>query len=70
MAKKRMENWVYWVIVNVMGMQIYYFQGSTIYALQYGLFLLLGLYGWWKWHEHRRRVFSFSTHLDPISVDS
>lgn len=54
MARKRMENWVIWVIVNILGMHIYLAKGSPIYTLQYGLFLLLGLYGWWQWHKHRR----------------
>jgi nicotinamide mononucleotide transporter len=56
MAKKRMENWVFWLIVNVLGIHIYLLQDSPIYAAQYALFLLLGIYGWWKWHHHRRNA--------------
>ncbi len=55
-AKKRMENWVCWAIVNVLGIQIYLLQGSVIYAVQYGFFLILGFYGWWSWHRAEKEV--------------
>ena len=56
MAKKRMENWVFWLIVNLLGIHIYLVQDSPIFAIQYAIYLLLGIYGWWKWHKHRCQV--------------
>lgn len=53
-AKKRMENWVGWLIVNVLGIHIYWIKGSPIYSVQYAFFLCLGLYGWWQWHKSMR----------------
>jgi nicotinamide mononucleotide transporter len=53
-ARKRMENWVGWLIVNVLGIHIYWVKDSPIYSIQYGFFLVLGLYGWWKWSQSRR----------------
>lgn len=50
-AKKRMENWLGWLIVNVLGIHIYATQGAYVYAAQYGFFLILGLYGWWCWNR-------------------
>jgi nicotinamide mononucleotide transporter len=50
-AQKRMENWVGWLLVNVLGIHIYATQGSYVYAAQYGFFLLLGLYGAWAWYR-------------------
>jgi nicotinamide mononucleotide transporter len=52
-ARKRMENWVGWLIVNVLGIHIYWVKDSPIYSVQYAFFLALGLYGWWKWHRSR-----------------
>lgn len=52
-AKKRMENWVGWVIINALGIHIYWVKGSPIYSVQYGFFLLLGIYGWWEWNKSR-----------------
>ncbi len=51
-ARKRMENWVGWIIVNLLGMHIYWVKGAPIYSLQYGFFLILGIYGWFQWHKY------------------
>jgi nicotinamide mononucleotide transporter len=50
-AKKRMENWIGWLIVNLLGIHIYWVKDAPIYAIQYAFFLVLGLYGWWKWNQ-------------------
>jgi nicotinamide mononucleotide transporter len=50
-ARKRMENWIGWLVVNCLGIVIYLSIGSPIYAFQYALFLILGLYGWWAWAQ-------------------
>lgn len=50
-ARKRMENWLGWIVVNLLGIHIYWIQGSTVYAIQYTFFLALGLYGWWSWQQ-------------------
>ncbi len=52
-ARKRMENWVGWIIVNLLGIHIYWVRGAPVYSLQYAFFLVLGLYGWSQWHRHR-----------------
>jgi nicotinamide mononucleotide transporter len=53
-ARKRMENWVGWLIVNVLGIHIYWVKESPIYSVQYAFFLVLGLYGWWQWSKSMR----------------
>lgn len=53
-ARKRMENWVGWLIVNLLGIHIYWVKEAPVYALQYVFFLVLGLYGWFKWHQSIR----------------
>lgn len=53
-ARKRMENWVGWVVVNLLGIHIYWVKDAPIYALQYGFFLVLGIYGWIQWHKSLR----------------
>jgi len=55
-AKKRMENWVGWVIVNLLGIHIYWVKEAPIYSIQYAFFLFLGIYGWWKWNQSLRNA--------------
>ena len=50
-ARKRMENWLLWVIVNIIGIHIYWVKEAPIYSIQYAFFLILGIYGWVQWHK-------------------
>ncbi|HMP76038.1 MAG TPA: nicotinamide riboside transporter PnuC [Kiritimatiellia bacterium] len=54
-AKKRMENWVGWLVLNLLGIHIYWVKDSPIYSVQYAFFLCLGLYGWWQWSKSQRK---------------
>jgi len=53
-ARKRMENWIGWVIVNLLGIHIYWVKDSPIYSIQYAFFLGLGIYGWVQWQKSLR----------------
>lgn len=55
-ARKRMENWVIWLIVNALGIHIYWVKDAPIYSVQYAFFLALGIYGWWQWAHSRRNA--------------
>lgn len=50
-AKKKMENWIGWMVVNVLGIHIYWVKDAPIYSIQYAFFLLLGIYGWVQWSK-------------------
>lgn len=52
-ARKRMENWVVWLVVNILGIHIYWVKDAPIYSVQYAFFLVLGIYGWVKWQRAR-----------------
>ncbi|MCZ7590894.1 MAG: nicotinamide riboside transporter PnuC [Kiritimatiellae bacterium] len=60
-AKKRMENWVGWVIVNLLGIHIYWVKDAPIYSFQYAFFLCLGIYGWWAWSKSRAAALKSAT---------
>lgn len=53
-ARKHMENWVGWAIVNLLSIHIYWVKDSPIYSVQYGFFLVLGLYGWFQWRKSQK----------------
>lgn len=50
-ARKKMENWVGWLVVNLLGIHIYWVKDAPIYSIQYAFFLGLGLYGWYQWNK-------------------
>ena len=53
-ARKRMENWVVWLVVNLLGIHIYWVKDAPIYSIQYAFFLVLGIYGWVQWNKSMR----------------
>jgi nicotinamide mononucleotide transporter len=52
-ARKRMENWIGWLVVNILGIHIYWVKDAPIYSIQYAFFLGLGIYGWIQWQKSR-----------------
>ena len=54
-VKRVIENWLYWIFIN-MGMVVLYLNnGYEILALQYGLFVILAIYGYWSWNKALKR---------------
>jgi len=50
-VKRVIENWIYWIFINVGMVILYLNNGYEILAMQYGLFVLLAIYGYWSWNK-------------------
>ncbi len=55
MAFKKVENWVFWTVGNVVSIPIFLWQGLYFTSLQYALFLLLAVLGWKEWGEKSKK---------------
>jgi len=55
MARRRIENWVLWILVDVAAIGLYASRGLEPTAWLYGLFLLLSIAGLIDWHRALRR---------------
>ena len=51
MAKKRIENWHYWIVGNAMAIPLFIYKGYGITALQYLIFLLMAFVGLYEWKK-------------------
>ncbi|SHE83900.1 nicotinamide mononucleotide transporter [Psychroflexus salarius] len=51
MAKKRLENWVYWIIGDLISIPLYFYKGLALTALQYILFTIIAIYGYKAWQK-------------------
>lgn len=49
LARKRVESWVYWIIVDVIGIGLYYVKEVKFIALLYVLLLGIAIYGLANW---------------------
>ncbi|MBP6335062.1 MAG: nicotinamide mononucleotide transporter [Bacteroidia bacterium] len=51
-AKKKIENWILWIIVDVVYIPVYLSKDLPLTAFLYFLFLLLAIKGWKEWHKN------------------
>ena len=52
MAKKRLENWIYWIIGDLISIPLYYHKGLTFTSVQYILFTIIAFYGFLEWKQN------------------
>ena len=49
MAKKKLENWIWWIITNVASMPLYFIKDAVFTSFQYIVFLILAVLGYMAW---------------------
>ena len=52
MAKRKLENWVYWIIGDLITVPLYFYKGLTFSSFQYLIFTILAIYGYKSWRTH------------------
>ncbi|WKB82484.1 nicotinamide riboside transporter PnuC [Cellulophaga lytica] len=51
MAKKKIENWIYWIIGDVISVPLYLYKGLVFTALQYFVFTGVAILGYLAWKK-------------------
>ena len=54
MAKKKLENWIYWIIGDIISVPLYFYKGLTFTSLQYLVFTIIAVYGYLAWKKNLR----------------
>ncbi len=49
MAFKKVENWVFWIVGNIVSIPVYASQGLFSTSIQYSVFLILAILGYKEW---------------------
>ena len=49
MARKKLENWIYWIIGDIISVPLYFYKGLTFTSLQYFAFTIIAIYGYKTW---------------------
>ena len=52
-ARLKLENWILWILVNVMSIAMYAMRGVMLVSIQYVIFFFMAIYGLTEW---KRRV--------------
>lgn len=51
-AKKKIENWIVWIAVNVVYIAVYLQKDLELYAVLYLVYLILAIQGYYQWRKH------------------
>ncbi|ELW8246156.1 nicotinamide riboside transporter PnuC [Yersinia enterocolitica] len=65
MTRKYVENWLIWVIIDVISVAIFAYQGVYAMALEYVILTLIALNGSWLWIKSAAR-----NHSRPLSTQN
>ena len=52
MARRKLENWIYWIIGDLISIPLYLYKGLAFTSLQYLLFTILAVLGYIAWKKH------------------
>lgn len=54
-ARKLVENWLIWLVVNVLSIGLYFSQGIYPYAVLYAVYLVMAIQGYREWTDSMNR---------------
>lgn len=54
-ARVRLENWLYWILIDAVSLWLYAAQGLAFVALLYLVYLGTAVYGWIEWRGRWRK---------------
>jgi len=56
MARKRVENWIYWIAGNIISIPLYFSKGLVFTSFQFAVFLVLAIMGFIEWKKRAEKV--------------
>ena len=51
MAKRKVENWIFWIVGDLISIPLYFYKGLTFTSMQYLGFTVLAVYGFLAWKK-------------------
>lgn len=51
MARRKIENWIYWIIGDIISVPLYFHKGFTLTSLQYLVFTIIAIFGYLAWKK-------------------
>jgi nicotinamide mononucleotide transporter len=66
-VKQRIENWLYWIVIDLATALLFWQTNHTPMSLLYLVYTAIALYGYWYWRRlylNQRKLATASTHPD------
>ena len=58
MAKRKIENWILWIIGDLISIPLYFIKGYTFTSFQYIIFTIVAIYGFLEWKKQiKNKIF-------------
>lgn len=51
MANRKIENWIFWIIGNIISIPLYFYKGLTFTSIQYIIFTVIAILGYYTWKK-------------------
>ena len=55
MAKRKIENWIFWIIGDIISIPLYFAKGYTFTSFQFLIFTIIAVYGYLEWKKILKR---------------
>ena len=55
MAKKKIENWIFWIIGDIISVPLYLVKGLVFSSFQYLIFTVIAIYGYRAWRKYHNK---------------
>ena len=55
MAKRKIENWILWIIADVISIPLYFYKGLTFSSFQFILFTIIAILGYKEWRNFSQK---------------
>ena len=49
MAKRKIENWIIWIVADIISVPLYFYKGLTFSSMQFLLFTIIAIFGYIEW---------------------
>jgi nicotinamide mononucleotide transporter len=56
LARKYLEQWLFWMVVDIVCCVLYVHKGIPFKALLYGLYVVIAIAGYYKWKGQAKKV--------------
>ena len=58
MALKKVENWLFWIVGDIISVPLYFYKGLYFTSLQFAVFLIIAVAGYYEWKKkaQKRRI--------------
>lgn len=51
MARRKIENWLFWIVGDIISVPLYFYKGLTFTSFQYLIFTIIAVYGYLAWKK-------------------